>query len=103
MRARFPQITRLDVARIIALFEQALMVGPQDLPSVCRDPHDDKFLACAIAAGAEYLVTEDQDMLALATCESTRICQPDEFIAFLESKRTWRERQATSLVRKLRI
>lgn len=88
LRARFPQITRLDIARIIALFEQALVVEPQDLPSVCRDPHDDKFLACAVAAGAEYLVTEDQDLLALDTYESTRICQPDEFIAFLESKRT---------------
>jgi putative PIN family toxin of toxin-antitoxin system len=30
LRAKFPQITQLDIARIIALFEQATVVEPQD-------------------------------------------------------------------------
>ena len=88
LRAKFPRIAQLDVARIIALFEQADVVEPQEVPSVCRDPHDDKFLACARAAGAEYLVTEDKDLLVLGTYEGTRICQPAEFIAQLEAGRT---------------
>jgi predicted nucleic acid-binding protein len=58
------------------------------VPPVSRDPQDDKFLACARSAEAEYLVTEDKDLLVLEEYESTRVCQPAEFIALLEAKRT---------------
>jgi len=91
LRAKFPQIAQLDIARIIALFEQAQVVEPQDVPPLSRDPQDDKFLACARAAGAEYLVTEDKDLLVLETCEGTQICQPAEFIALLEARRAQTE------------
>jgi len=87
LRAKFPQIAQLDMARIIALFEQAHVVELRDVPPVSRDPQDDKFLACARAAGAEYLVTEDKDLLVLGEYEGTRICQPAEFTALLEARR----------------
>jgi putative PIN family toxin of toxin-antitoxin system len=86
LRARFLQIAQLDIARIIGLFEQAQVVEPQDVPAVSRDPEDDKFLACAKAAGAGCLVTEDQDLLVLEEYEGTRICQPAGFIALLEAR-----------------
>lgn len=92
LRAKLPQITQLDIARIIALFEHAPVVEPQDVPAVCRDPDDDKFLACARTAGAEYLVTEDKDLLVLENHEGTRICQPAEFIAMLERKEAQTEK-----------
>jgi putative PIN family toxin of toxin-antitoxin system len=85
LRAKFPQITQLDIARVIALFELALVVEPRDVPSISRDPDDDMFLACARSAGAEYLVTEDKDLLVLETFAGTRICRPVEFIALLEA------------------
>lgn len=91
LRAKFPQIAQLDIARIISLFEQAQVVEPQDVPSVSRDPQDDKFLACARSAGAEYLVTEDKDLLVLEEFEGTQICQPAEFIALLEARRAQTE------------
>jgi len=85
LRARFPQIAQLDVARIIALLTQACVVEPADEPAVSRDPADDKFLACARSAGADYLVTEDHDLLVLGEYEGSRICRPAEFIAMLEA------------------
>lgn len=95
LRAKFPQITQLDVAHIIALFEQAVVVEPRDVPPISRDPDDDKFLACVRAARAEYLVTEDKDLLVLENYEGTRICQPAEFIALLERREVqngeWRD------------
>jgi putative PIN family toxin of toxin-antitoxin system len=91
LRAKFPHIAQLDIARILSLFEQAQVVEPQDVPSVSRDPQDDKFLACARSAGAEYLVTEDKDLLVLEEYEGTRICQPAEFIALLEARRAQTE------------
>jgi putative PIN family toxin of toxin-antitoxin system len=85
LRAKFPQITKVDIARVIALFEQALVVEPRDVPSISRDPDADKFLACARSAGAEYLVTKDKDLLVLETFAGTRICRPVELIALLET------------------
>ena len=87
LRAKFPQITQLDIGRIIALFEQASIVEPRDVPSVSRDPSDDKFLACARLAQAEYLVTEDKDLLVLKVYEGSRICRPEEFIELLSVHR----------------
>ena len=84
LRAKFPQITQIDIGRVITLFEQTAVVEPQDVPAISRDPDDDKFLACARLAEAEYLVTEDKDLLVLENYEGTRICQPAEFIMMLE-------------------
>jgi putative PIN family toxin of toxin-antitoxin system len=85
LRAKFPQIAQLDMAHIIALFEQAHVVEPRDVPPVSRDPQDDKFLACARSAMAEYLATEDKDLLVLEEYEDIQICKTTEFIALLEA------------------
>jgi putative PIN family toxin of toxin-antitoxin system len=87
LRTKFPQITQLDIARIIALFEQANVVEPQDVPPVSCDPADDKFLACARMARAGCLVTEDKDLLVLKAYEGCRICQPVAFIELLPTHR----------------
>ena len=39
-------------------------VSAQKLPR-CPDPHDQAFLEAALAAGADYLVTKDRDLLEL--------------------------------------
>jgi putative PIN family toxin of toxin-antitoxin system len=87
LRAKFPSITQLDVARIISLCEQARVVEPPSVPPVARDPADDKFLACARSAGADFLVTEDKDLLILEAHAGTRICQPAEFMELLSARR----------------
>lgn len=33
---------------------------------ICRDPHDDFILECALKAGAEFIVTGDHDLLVLS-------------------------------------
>ena len=87
LRAKFPQIAQLDIARIIVLFEVATVVEPGNVSSVSRDPNDDNFLACARMAEAQYLVTEDKDLLVLESYEGSRICQPSEFIKLLSARR----------------
>lgn len=88
LRAKFPQITQLQIVQIITLFEQAKVVEPTESPSASRDPKDDKFLACAVHASADYLVSEDKDLLVLNPYQGTQICQPAEFISRLEA---WRK------------
>ena len=44
----------------------AEIVDPQPLPvPVCRDPDDDHVLACAVSAGADLVVSRDNDLLDL--------------------------------------
>lgn len=46
---------------------------------VCRDPSDDKFLACARAAAADVIVSGDSDLLALGRWEGIAILSPRQF------------------------
>ena len=87
LRAKFPQITQLQIVHIIFLFEQAQVVEPPEIPSASRDAKDDKFLACAVYASVDYLVTEDKDLLVLHPYQGIQICQPAEFISLLEARR----------------
>jgi len=41
--------------------------------TICRDPDDDKFIACALSASAELLVTGDKDFLDSKKYKSVRI------------------------------
>jgi len=50
--------------------------GKQLSQIVSRDMKDDKFLACAIEAKAEYLVTGDEDLLILEEYEGIKIVIP---------------------------
>ena len=48
-----------------------------------RDPNDDMILACAIAAGADYLVSRDKDLLSLGGYEGIEILSPEAFLQAL--------------------
>ena len=49
----------------------------------CRDPNDKKFLALALAAGADALVSSDEGQLALHPWRGIEILTPAEFLAGL--------------------
>lgn len=41
--------------------------------TICRDPDDNGILECAVAANAQFVVTEDQDLLSLRSYDGCRI------------------------------
>lgn len=47
---------------------------------ICRDPNDNMFLECAVAAKAKFLVSGDDDLLTLKVIERTTILTAKEFI-----------------------
>ena len=65
----------IERSRITADTQLSLLVG--------RDLKDDKFLACAVEADADYLVTGDEDLLVLKEYEEIKIVTPREFLAVL--------------------
>ena len=60
-----------------AIREMCQQVDP--IKPMSRDPDDDRILACALASGADYLVTGDEDLLVLKQYVGTRILAPRDF------------------------
>ncbi len=48
-----------------------------------RDPHDNKFVDCAIGAKANYLVTGDKDLTEIANRVPFKILTPAQFLRIL--------------------
>jgi len=58
--------------------------GALDLSGACRDPKDDKFLACAVEGEAHYLVSSDNDLLHMRLFRGVVIHNPGQFLLALE-------------------
>lgn len=85
---RYYHVDRATRARLIADFADSFRepLPLSALPLHCRDPKDDKLLACALGAGAGYIVTGDKDLLDLdgePALGGLRIVQPEEFLIVL--------------------
>ncbi|MHB8376508.1 MAG: putative toxin-antitoxin system toxin component, PIN family [Dehalococcoidia bacterium] len=83
LRQRFPQLAPPPLEQVLALIEEAEVVEPRGEVKVCRDPGDDKFFACALAGDAEYIVSEDNDILAVESYEGVKTVRITDFIALL--------------------
>lgn len=58
--------------------------GKLDVSGACRDPKDDRFLACAAEGKAHYLVSSDNDLLSLRSFRGVVIHNPGQFLLALE-------------------
>ena len=72
----------------LGLFRRSIrMVEPIALRSpVCRDRKDDIVLATAVAAGADTIVSGDQDLLVLGSYEGITIVSPRSFLETLDRR-----------------
>ncbi|MBA4390561.1 MAG: putative toxin-antitoxin system toxin component, PIN family [Syntrophus sp. (in: bacteria)] len=76
----------LTKAEINAILEQEILpyfeVVDTDITvkGVCRDPKDDVFISCAVAAHADYIVTGDEDLLVLKEYGQIKIIFASEFL-----------------------
>lgn len=75
-----------SVSAFLGLFRSSVrVVDPRPLASpVCRDSTDDIVLATAIAAGADVVVTGDEDLLVLRSYEGVPIVAPRTFLERLD-------------------
>ena len=68
------RFTPVEARAVVQLLRRrARFVVPQISIRRSRDPADDKFLECALAGQASYLVTADDDLLSLQDVEGTPI------------------------------
>ncbi|WP_114858410.1 putative toxin-antitoxin system toxin component, PIN family [Azospirillum brasilense] len=67
-------------AFLTAFAAEAQWVEPAPVERLCRDPDDDMFLAVALAADADWLVTVDRQLLSVRRVGRTRILRPERFL-----------------------
>ena len=67
-------------AFLTALDAEVLRVDPAPVGRLCRDPDDDMFLAVALAAEADWLVTVDKQLLSVRSVGRTRVLRPERFL-----------------------
>lgn len=76
------QFPGIDIAAVLGVLatEATLLYPPPSATRPCEDPDDIKFLACAVAGNADYLVSGDKHLLKLKSCERTTILNPRQFV-----------------------
>ena len=61
------------------------MIEPSTKISLCRDPDDDKFIACAVDGGCAYIVSGDKDLLSLRDVHGIHIRTAAAFLQELQT------------------
>lgn len=84
LTSKFRTLAELDVTRVLAVLGNAEVTEGFAVDQGSRDPADDKFLGAVAAAQAEYLVSEDQDLLVLGQYAGAKIIDCEEFLEGLE-------------------
>jgi putative PIN family toxin of toxin-antitoxin system len=83
---KFRTLRDMDIARVIEILGQSEFIDIPSIPTISRDVKDDKFLATAEIAQADYLVTEDKDLLVLNEHKGTLIIDAATFLRILEQQ-----------------
>jgi uncharacterized protein len=80
------QLTEEQVREVIDdLRELASIIQPTEKIAVVKDDADDnKFIECAVAGKAEYIVSGDPDLLAVKEYRGIQILSPTVFLAVWE-------------------
>lgn len=79
-----------ETTLLIEEFRQfAVVLSPGYFPPIIADdPDDDKVLACAVEAGASFVVSGDRHLLAVQEYQGIQILSPTAFLTLLQHERT---------------
>lgn len=79
-----------DIAEARALVSQAarIVVPAVELDVIKEDPDDNRVLECAVSAGADYIVTGDEDLLRLGRYDAIRILRVADFLEIVTKHRS---------------
>jgi uncharacterized protein len=88
LRERYPY-TNEDVTEFCQFLQRSfpLVTELPPLTGIVRDPNDDIIIATAHGAQAAYLITRDNDLLALQRYEEITIITPEAFMALVRACR----------------
>jgi putative PIN family toxin of toxin-antitoxin system len=81
---KYKSLAQIHTRRVIDLLSRAEAVEIGAAPPVVRDPEDDIFVATAQEGLADYLVSEDKDLLVLGKSLRVSIINTQTFLEILE-------------------
>lgn len=86
LQQRYPGLSEGNIQNLLHLFDrQAIVASPSETLGVIeRDPTDNRYLDCAVAGGANIIVSGDQHLLELGKYQDIQILMPAGFLAFLK-------------------
>lgn len=74
---------RLEFVELLS--KQGIVIEPPNTLNVVKDDEsDNRYIECAVAGGAQYLVTGDEHLLALAEYQGIAILSPAAFMLLPE-------------------
>lgn len=85
LRAKFPHLTDEITESLLKILSDAEFAEPNEVAAISRDAKDDIFIACAIAAQADYIVSEDNDLLILNPHQGIKIINALDFLNVLQA------------------
>ena len=72
------EIETIIEAKVLPFFE---VIEATDVVSgICKDPDDDKFIACAVSGGAGVLVTGDQQLCDVRVHKTVKVINAADFL-----------------------
>lgn len=79
LAAGHPGVDLQPILQTVAMRAEIVLPVPLG-ESVCVDPDDDKFLACAVACRAICIVSGDKHLLAVSGYRGIEVLRPREFV-----------------------
>jgi putative PIN family toxin of toxin-antitoxin system len=81
-RPKFDRFVPLDIRAefILLVRHYAIPHDPVEQIRACRDPKDDMYLSLAVSAGADCIVSSDDDLLCLSPFRGIPILTPRAFL-----------------------
>jgi|SRR3989338_8160493 len=87
LTSKFKTLKQMDFNKILKILSHAQAVEISSIPKASRDLKDNIFIATAIEAEADFLVSEDKDLLDLKKYEGVKIINTEAFLKILDKSK----------------
>ena len=79
LTARFPGVSLAPFVALLVMNAE-IVEAPGLSDQVSRDRDDDKFIACALAANCQTIISGDKDLLEVTGYQGLKVVAPREFL-----------------------
>jgi len=79
LSVQFPEVDLNPILELITTKAELIEAALLD-EAVCDDPDDDKFFACAIAGGANLIVSGDKHLSKMSGYQGIEVVRPRQFV-----------------------